>query len=102
MKRVIRRGVFETNSSSVHSLSFCSDDEMNKWMREEIVWDTWRREFIPLTSEIKEEMECDKYSHYYTFDDFFGYKRMEYETYNEKYVTPNGETVYAFGYYGYD
>lgn len=30
MKRQIRRGVFETNSSSVHSLTMCSDDEYKK------------------------------------------------------------------------
>lgn len=34
MKKQIRRGVFETNSSSVHSLTMCSSDEyekMGKW-----------------------------------------------------------------------
>lgn len=30
MKEVIRRGIFETNSSSVHSITMCSDDEYNK------------------------------------------------------------------------
>lgn len=34
MKEVIRRGIFETNSSSVHSITMCSDDEYNKWKHE--------------------------------------------------------------------
>ena len=31
MNRQIRRGVFETNSSSVHSITMCSDDEYKEW-----------------------------------------------------------------------
>lgn len=30
MKRQIRRGVFETNSSSVHSLTMCMESDFNK------------------------------------------------------------------------
>lgn len=31
MKRQIRRGVYETNSSSTYSLVMCSGEEYNKW-----------------------------------------------------------------------
>lgn len=31
MKMQIRQGVFETNSSSVHSLTMCSSEEYKKW-----------------------------------------------------------------------
>ena len=31
MKRQIRRGVFETNSSSTHSLTMCSEEEFEAW-----------------------------------------------------------------------
>lgn len=31
MKRQIRRGVFETNSSSVHSLTMCNKKDYKKW-----------------------------------------------------------------------
>lgn len=31
MKKQIRYEVFETNSSSVHSLTMCSSDEYEKW-----------------------------------------------------------------------
>lgn len=41
MKRQIRRGVFETNSSSTHSLTMCSEEEFEKWKNGEILFDRW-------------------------------------------------------------
>ena len=32
MKRQIRHGVFETNSSSVHSITMCTKNEFNEWI----------------------------------------------------------------------
>ena len=37
---------------------------------------------------------------YYTYEEFNDYNYIEYETYVDKYNTPNGDTVVAFGYYG--
>lgn len=31
MKRQVRRGVFETNSSSTHSLTMCMKSDYNRW-----------------------------------------------------------------------
>lgn len=43
MKRQIRRGVFETNSSSTHSLTICLKSDYDKWESEELLlfkgWD---------------------------------------------------------------
>ena len=36
MKRQIRCGVFETNSSSVHSLTMCMESDYNRWSRENL------------------------------------------------------------------
>lgn len=38
MKRQIRRGVFETNSSSTHSLIMCSEEEFEAWKRGEVLF----------------------------------------------------------------
>lgn len=38
MKRQIRRGVFETNSSSVHSITMCSDSEFDRWENGELLF----------------------------------------------------------------
>lgn len=44
MKRQIRRGVFETNSSSTHSLVMCSEEEFEAWKRGETLFQEWRSE----------------------------------------------------------
>lgn len=42
----VRRGVFETNSSSTHSLIICSDKTYNDWKNEKIVYDSYDEEFV--------------------------------------------------------
>lgn len=46
MRTQIRRGVFETNSSSVHSITICSEEEFNKWKDGELLFSRWDEEFI--------------------------------------------------------
>lgn len=100
MKRQIRQGVFETNSSSVHSLTMCSAEDYEKWKKGELVYDRWGRKLVPLTDEIKEIMVDS--GKYYTMEDFDDYEKMKYETFCEEFTTASGETVVAFGYYGED
>ena len=49
MNRQIRRGVFETNSSSVHSLTRCTSSDYDKWKNGELVWSRCDDELIPIT-----------------------------------------------------
>ena len=103
MKFQVRKGVFETNSSSVHSITMCSASDFDKWENGELVYDRWERKLIPITEEIKSKMENDIYSDYYTFDDFFNnYERMDLETFCDSFKTASGEEVVAFGYHGHD
>lgn len=44
MKRQVRRGVFETNSSSTHSLTMCSEEEFEAWKRGEILFQEYGSE----------------------------------------------------------
>ena len=46
MKRQVRIGMFESNSSSTHTLHICSKDEFEKWQKGEVVFDRWNEEFI--------------------------------------------------------
>ena len=101
MKRQIRRGVFETNSSSVHSLTMCMESDFNKWVAGELVWSRWGDELVPITDEIKKSMEEDE-REYLTYEQFNDYDYIDYETFEDSYTTPNGETVKSFGYYGED
>lgn len=125
MKKQIRRGVFETNSSSVHSLTMCSGEEYTKWENGEILY--WKeRDKFGTREEIIEELKNLRYSWgnrelYYpdvnwddedevsdvfsderisTYEDFF--EDEWFETFEQSYVTPNGEKIVAFGYYGHD
>lgn len=50
MIRNIRKGVFETNSSSTHSLTMCSKEEFEAWQRGEVLFQKYGKEnFISVT-----------------------------------------------------
>lgn len=106
MKTQIRRGVFETNSSSVHSLTMCMKSELDKWKDGELVYDRWNNELVPITDEMKQKLtEVDPECHdgrYYTYDQFFDWEYIDQEKFEDYYKTPNGEEIVAFGYYGHD
>ena len=63
MKRQIRRSVFETNSSSTHSLTMCSKEDYDKWMRGELMYDTYRDELVEMNIEVSEndKLEAKRY-----------------------------------------
>lgn len=42
----IRRGVFETNSSSTHSLVICNDQEYNDWKNRKLLYDIYSEKFV--------------------------------------------------------
>jgi len=112
--KVIRSGVFETNSSSTHSICICTQEEFDAWKKGQLYYDYWNgtlitekdipmkeRELIHLDeyadenedeyAEIKEAKAC-----YQTFD----YEEC-LEWYDRKFTTPSGDKMVAFGWYGY-
>ena len=93
MKISIRRGVFETNSSSTHTITMCSEEEYNKWKNGELVFDRWQEELV-------EPKEDNEYYKYQTYDEFWENEYLE--GFVEKYTTNSGEKVIAFGLYGYE
>ena len=118
--RTIRLGTFETNSSSTHSITMCMESDLLKWKNGEMYWNRWNDELVSKeevekeflkenTGVSKEDTDFkDKFAEYlndddktyYTYEEFNDYDYIEYETYVDKYNTPNGDTVVAFGYYG--
>lgn len=102
MKKQIRMGVFETNSSLCHALSICTEEEFEKWKNGDVWWDRWqwgeKKEFIPVDNNMDDDDRQDE--GYITYDEF---QDLEYEeVFEQKYTTPGGETVVAFGYAGHD
>lgn len=126
MKRQIRRGVFETNSSSTHSLTMCSKSEydefekgnmyIEKWgsklyTKEEMVekfkqmvdWRTKELKYRDIDWDNDEEFNrVLEETDYVTYDKYWDTVSEEYETFEDSYTSKDGETVIAFGYYGYD
>lgn len=117
MKRQIRRGVFETNSSSIHSLTMCSGEEYKKWENEEVLFWKYEDKFGTREEFIKELKKRSWFSGVnwdnkdevnnvfsdegiQTCEEFFD--NEYYETFEQRYTTPNGDVVIAFGYYGHD
>lgn len=115
MKRQIRRGVYETNSSSTHSLTMCTEEEYDKWCSGEFLFWEWKNKFEPkedVIKKLKEEYhdidwDDEDEVHYLfadngikTSDEYFDDEYLE--TFKKTYTTPNNEKVIAFGKYGYD
>jgi len=101
MKVQIRRGTFETNSSSTHSLSLCTGLELEKFKAGRLVYNYEDEVLIPVDLvDEKYEKECG-YKIYYTYEEFQGYVN-DYETFIYVDTLSNGETVAAIGFYGYD
>lgn len=126
MKRQVRRGVFETNSSSVHSLTMCSKSEYDEFEKGNMYIKRWgsslytKEELIEKFKEMRDWRTKElKYSgvdwsneeefnrvleetDYVTGDKYWDIVSEEYETFEESYTGKNGESVVAFGYYGHD
>ena len=96
MKIQVRRGVFETNSSSVHTLCICSSDDYNKWENGKLFYDLYNDALVVDSDKIQG-------NDYMTYDEFFDYlSDSGYEEYIENYTSKSGDNIVAFGYYGHD
>lgn len=116
----VRQSIFETNSSSVHSITMMLKEPFNRWERENLylkrsdppVLYTKEELISKLSEEYPDEFnpesedfwgnwydDFDEYlrdAEYYTYDNFGN----DYEWFYDDFTTPSGETVVAFGYYG--
>ena len=97
MKRQIRKGVFETNSSMTHALTICTEEEYDKWKNGELLMDNWDEKLVP-ADEVPDD--ADEYD-YMTYDGYLDYN-CGLEHYSKSFTTPNGDRMVAFGYYGHD
>ena len=89
----IRHGVFETNSSSTHSMVVCSDEDLAKWEKGELLYDYG--ELVP-----SEGLSEDEKEDYKTLEQFMD---TDYEEVGEEtYTTKSGEVVNIIYKYGHD
>lgn len=129
MKEVIRNGLFETNSSSVHSMIMCSKEEFDKLCNYELLIDDYEGQIVQIPDcELSDEdfekaklkygnpwwgktewedlSETQKKSWAIAsklgLDTYDTWGVEDYETFDRTYKTVNGDEVVAFGYYGWD
>lgn len=115
MKIQVRQGLFETNSSSVHSITMCMENDYEKWKNGELIFSNDAYKLVPLTNEeyrewkkgydesIEKYGEYDGYYEFLTYDQFFNdWEVQEYETFIDNFKSASGDNVVAFGYYGHD
>lgn len=109
--------VFETNSSSTHSLTMCSKEDYDKWESGELLLDrNWRskEKFITKEAAIKEIKSSDSSYDFenediveellrdYDYYTYGAYWDTDLEEFSQTYTTKTGEEIIAFGKYGYD
>ena len=93
-KRVVRQGVFETNSSSVHSLTICTPEEYDRWEKGEMIFDNRTEKLI----ELKDIDSSSKYR-YETVEEYNS-GCSDYETFEHRHTTKSGDQIVVFGYHG--
>lgn len=122
MKRQIRRGVYETNSSSTHVICMCSKEDYDMWDSGDLLyWDSKEKLMFKedIIKELKEKRHWDGTLYYpdvdwddedeikeifedekiQTSEEFFDDEYLE--TFEEEYTTSSGEKIISFGKYGY-
>lgn len=98
MKKTFRIGVWETNSSSVHSMCMCTKDEFEKFQKGELVYYEGVDKLIN-----PKEIDVDGDYGVYDYSNYWKYCKPDgCEGYIESYVTPTGDEIVAFGYFGFD
>lgn len=92
----VRNNIFETNSSSVHTLVICTEDEFKKFNNDELCIDDWNDKFVPFS-------EYDGSDRFLSSDEFFEDKGFDcYLEHYEEHREINGTKIVVFGRYGHD
>lgn len=109
----IRQGLFETNSSSMHTLTIVSESKYNAWIAGELLFDSEAEGLISKKDAIAEYAE-DHYGvppaddealarfGYYTYEKYKERFCEFLDTYTERYVSESGDKIIVFGCYGYE
>ncbi|MCI9258564.1 hypothetical protein [Acutalibacter sp.] len=95
----MRTGVFETNSSSTHSIAICTREDYQRFVDGELMYDICDDVLLPTSSE---DLKTRGYR--YKTHKELGHPREDtwLETYCHDFITPSGDEMVAFGAYGYD
>ena len=85
-----------------HHIVLCKSSDIEKWKSGELIYDFINDELVESAGkEIKPISVNDEVVEYLTYDDFFDENIFGFETFYKTMTTESGETIVAFGYYGY-
>lgn len=86
----IRKNVFETNSSSTHTLAICTEDEYKKWQEGKMLFNKWNETFIKNSINITKQDKVEAEERYNT------YKGKYYKDWSE--LTEEERNEYTYNY----
>ena len=91
--RQIRKNAFETNSSSTHSLTMCTEEEYDNWKKGKLLFDSYYQKFVSLLELTKanfEKAEHNYESHKQKYQKNWNQlTKEEQEEYTLKYIKKN-------------
>ena len=90
MKQV-RLGVFETNSSSTHSMTICSEVDFNLWVKGKYLLDVHNEKLVDKATLTQEDLEEGNYQTRKEWSSSCSEENLK------KYTTTSGEVVVCFG-----
>lgn len=97
MIRLIRNNVFETNSSSTHSLTIVDSQDFIDWVDGLLYYNPEEEIFV------KADFNKEDGNDLYTYEEWEeAYVGDYFETFSDDYTTKSGDSITAFGYYGHD
>jgi hypothetical protein len=86
----IRRNVFETNSSSTHTLAICTEDEYKDWKDGKLLFNKWNETFVKNSINITKQDKVEAEERYNT------YKGKYYKDWSE--LTEAEREEYTYNY----
>lgn len=97
----IRQGVFETNSSSTHALSICTQEEWEKLQSGEYLVNEYDINNIISKDDPRAINDPESWKErYIAYGEL--YDRSYFEFFTRHFKTPSGDDMVAWGYYGHD
>ena len=86
----IRKNVFETNSSSTHTLAICTEDEYKDWKDGKLLFNKWHETFVKNSINITKQDKVEAEERYNT------YKGKYYKDWSE--LTEAEREEYTYNY----
>ena len=99
----IRKNVFETNSSSTHTLAICTEDEYKEWQDGKLLFNKWNETFVKnsinITKQDRKEAE-ERYTLYKGkyYKDWSELTEAEREEYTYNYIAQQRRQEKSFSF----